>query len=91
MTAAGDSVTSCTSNKSSTYGYPADWHGEDSYAKSPIDDPQGPETGKVRVRRGGSWHTWPFYARPAFRNWNTPQTRYTLVGFRLVREVEAGK
>ena len=69
----------------------ADWHGEDSYAKSPIDDPQGPETGKVRVRRGGSWHTWPFYARSAFRNWNTPQTRYTLVGFRLVREVEAGK
>ena len=25
------------------------------------------------------------YARSAFRNWNTPQTRYTLVGFRLVR------
>ncbi|MFT3848480.1 MAG: formylglycine-generating enzyme family protein [Propionivibrio sp.] len=69
----------------------ADWHGEDYYAKSPIDDPQGPETGKVRVRRGGSWHTWPFYARSAFRNWNTPQTRYTLVGFRLVREVETGK
>ena len=69
----------------------ADWHGEDYYAKSPVDDPQGPETGKVRVRRGGSWHTWPFYARSAFRNWNTPQTRYTLVGFRLVREVEAGK
>ena len=67
----------------------ADWHGEDYYAKSPVDDPQGPETGKVRVRRGGSWHTWPFYARSAFRNWNTPQTRYTLVGFRLVREIEA--
>jgi formylglycine-generating enzyme required for sulfatase activity len=40
----------------------------------------------VRVRRGGSWHTWPFYMRSSFRNYNTPQTRYVLVGFRVVRE-----
>nr|MBP8861575.1 SUMF1/EgtB/PvdO family nonheme iron enzyme [Ottowia sp.] len=40
----------------------------------------------VRVRRGGSWHSWPLYARVAFRNWNTPETRYVLVGFRLLRE-----
>ncbi|MDD2544802.1 MAG: formylglycine-generating enzyme family protein [Burkholderiaceae bacterium] len=66
----------------------SDWYGEDSYAHAPRDDPQGPATGQVRVRRGGSWHTWPFYARCAFRNWNTPQTRYTLVGLRLVREVD---
>lgn len=61
----------------------ADWHADDYYAHSPVDDPQGPETGDVRVRRGGSWHTWPFYARSTFRSWNTPTTRYTLVGFRL--------
>ena len=67
----------------------ADWHAEDYYARSPLDDPQGPESGEVRVRRGGSWHTWAFYARSAFRNWNTPETRYTLVGFRLLREVGA--
>ena len=65
----------------------ADWHAEDYYARSPVDDPQGPEYGEVRVRRGGSWHTWAFYARASFRNWNTPETRYTLVGFRLLREV----
>ena len=28
------------------------------------------------------------YARCAYRNWNTPQTRYTLVGIRLLREVK---
>lgn len=67
----------------------SDWYGEDSYAQAPQDNPQGPAIGQVRVRRGGSWHTWPFYARCAFRNWNTPQTRYTLVGLRLVRDVEA--
>lgn len=66
----------------------SDWHGDDYYAQSPLDDPQGPASGNVRVRRGGSWHTWPFYARSAYRNWNAPQTRYTLVGFRLVREAD---
>jgi formylglycine-generating enzyme required for sulfatase activity len=64
----------------------SDWYGEDYYAKSPVDDPQGPRTGKVRVRRGGSWQTWAFYCRASFRNWNTPETRYPLVGFRVVRE-----
>jgi sulfatase modifying factor 1 len=64
----------------------ADWHGDDYYARSPVDDPQGPAEGEVKVRRGGSWHTWPLYARCGFRNWNTPGTRYTLVGIRLVLE-----
>lgn len=64
----------------------ADWYGEDYYARSPLDDPPGPASGQVRVRRGGSWHSWPLYSRVAFRNWNTPETRYVLVGFRLLRE-----
>lgn len=66
----------------------SDWHDDHYYANSPSDDPQGPATGSVRVRRGGSWHTWPFYARASFRNWNSPTTRYTLVGMRLLREAE---
>jgi formylglycine-generating enzyme required for sulfatase activity len=65
----------------------SDWHGDDYYAHSPVDDPQGPAEGGVKVRRGGSWHTWSFYARAAYRNWNDPDTRYTLVGMRLVREL----
>ncbi|MBN2108715.1 MAG: formylglycine-generating enzyme family protein [Deltaproteobacteria bacterium] len=65
-----------------------DWHADTYYAQSPVDDPQGPLTGKVRVRRGGSWHTWPLYARSSYRNWNMPDTRYTLVGMRLVCEAD---
>jgi len=65
----------------------ADWYGEDYYAHSPVDDPQGPPTGEVKVRRGGSWHTWALYARSSFRNWNTRQTRYVLLGMRLLREL----
>jgi len=64
----------------------ADWHSETYYAESPVNDPQGPAAGEVRVRRGGSWHTWPFYARASYRNWNAPTTRYTLVGMRLLCE-----
>lgn len=66
----------------------ADWYDENYYAYSPTDDPRGPATGNVRVRRGGSWHTWALYARSSFRNWNTPETRYTLLGIRLLREVD---
>ena len=64
----------------------SDWYGEDAYAKSANVDPQGPATGNVRVRRGGSWHTWPFYARASYRNYNASSSRYTLLGFRVVRE-----
>ncbi len=64
----------------------SDWYEENYYAHSPVDDPQGPADGTVKVRRGGSWHSWPLYARTAFRNWNSTSTRYVLVGFRLVRE-----
>lgn len=67
----------------------ADWYDETYYARSPLNDPAGPEAGAVRVRRGGSWHTWPFYVRSSYRNWNASSTRYTLVGIRLLREVSA--
>ena len=64
----------------------ADWHEDDYYAHSPTVDPQGPQDGTVRVRRGDSWHTWAFYARCSYRNWNAASTRYTLVGIRLVMQ-----
>ncbi|SEP40688.1 Formylglycine-generating enzyme, required for sulfatase activity, contains SUMF1/FGE domain [Nitrosovibrio sp. Nv6] len=66
----------------------SDWYDENYYAKSPRDDPPGPTSGIVRVRRGGSWHTWSLYARSSYRNWNTQETRYPLVGFRLLLEID---
>ena len=66
----------------------ADWHDEAYYAASPLADPQGPLEGSVRVRRGGSWHSWALYSRCSYRNWNSAETRYTLVGMRLLREVD---
>jgi sulfatase modifying factor 1 len=66
----------------------ADWYDENYYAHSPTEDPQGPSTGRRHVRRGGAWHTAPLYARVTYRNYNTPQSRYPNLGFRIVRNVE---
>ncbi|MBK6999801.1 MAG: formylglycine-generating enzyme family protein [Rhodoferax sp.] len=65
-----------------------DLHDATYYSHSPVDDPQGPTDGSVYVRRGGSWHTWALYTRSSYRNWNSPQTRYTLVGIRLVMDAK---
>jgi formylglycine-generating enzyme required for sulfatase activity len=65
----------------------ADWYGEDYYSKSPVDDPKGPADGGQKVRRGGAWHTAPLWARASFRNYNTVDSRYPNLGFRIVLEV----
>ena len=67
----------------------SDWYGADTYAKSPLADPQGPVSGSRYVRRGGAWHSWSLYARCGFRNWNLPESRYTLLGIRLLFEAGA--
>jgi len=65
----------------------ADWHGDDYYARSPVDDPPGPRDGEVRVRRGGAWNSFPLWPRASFRNWNTPESRCVNLGFRVAREL----
>jgi len=61
----------------------ADWYGEEYFRTSPVDDPTGPPTGKVRVRRGGGWNSFPLWVRASFRNWNTPASRCVNLGFRV--------
>jgi formylglycine-generating enzyme required for sulfatase activity len=34
-----------------------DRYADDSYSKSMVEDPQGPQTGKLRATRGGTWGT----------------------------------
>ena len=64
----------------------ADWYGAKYYAKSPADDPTGPDTGDVRVLRGGSWNGRPSFTRSAERSWSNPD--YWVIdgtGFRVAR------
>jgi sulfatase modifying factor 1 len=64
----------------------ADWHGDDYYAHSPLDDPPGPPETDVRVRRGGAWNSFPLWARSSFRNWNMEDARCLNLGFRVAAE-----
>lgn len=57
------------------------------YPSGTLTDPKGPNRGCWRVLRGGAWDETPYYARCAFRYYNTPQTRFITCGFRVVLEV----
>lgn len=62
-----------------------DWYSPDVYGEgSTRIDPRGPKTGKARIRRGGSYHCPSVETRPGFREANSPDTRYTVTGFRLI-------
>jgi formylglycine-generating enzyme required for sulfatase activity len=49
-----------------------DWYGAKYYANSPEDDPPGPITGTMRVRRGGSWVSDSDNCRSALRDYLDP-------------------
>jgi len=63
----------------------ADWYGAEYYAASPADDPTGPDSGDVRVLRGGSWNLGPNFSGSASRNRGAPDRRYDDAGFRVAR------
>jgi formylglycine-generating enzyme required for sulfatase activity len=62
-----------------------DWYGSDYYASSPQDDPRGPTSGELRVRRGGSWYFAAAFLRSADRFNFNPGSRGSNIGFRLAR------
>jgi sulfatase modifying factor 1 len=65
-----------------------DWYDEKYYEKSPTADPQGPESGSLRVVRGGSWDYYPVYCRSSNRDSVAPTNRAASVGFRVVATIE---
>ena len=63
-----------------------DWYGE--YSSTPQVNPKGPDTGKWRILRGGSWLYDPEDCRVAFRTYGSPGYRYYDMGFRLAHDFE---
>ncbi|HNZ13339.1 MAG TPA: SUMF1/EgtB/PvdO family nonheme iron enzyme [Anaerolineaceae bacterium] len=63
----------------------ADWY-SDSYYSSQISwrNPVGPNSGKFRVIRGGSWNNEAIYVRTAYRGWLSPDNRNDSLGFRCI-------
>jgi formylglycine-generating enzyme required for sulfatase activity len=65
-----------------------DWYDGTYYGNSPANNPQGPETGKYRVYRGGSYIGKASNLRSAVRFSAMPSTRTHDIGFRLARQIE---
>lgn len=61
----------------------ADWKGD--YPTGSMSDPLGPNSGSYRVRRGGSWNSFAYECRAAYRNSYSPGDYYNGIGFRLAR------
>lgn len=59
----------------SVWEWCADWWDEDYYSRSPLVDPQGPQTGNFRVLRGGAVKNYGRFARSAFRLFMLPDTQ----------------
>ncbi len=58
-----------------------DWHAP--YPSEPVDDPQGAETGHLRVIRGGAFVTGRWFLRAAYRLAFAPGNRDVNLGLRL--------
>jgi sulfatase modifying factor 1 len=63
----------------------SDWYDEKYYASAPAADPTGPDSGTVRVLRGGSWFNGPLFVRSANRLY-VSVFRGDNLGFRVVLE-----
>jgi formylglycine-generating enzyme required for sulfatase activity len=63
----------------------SDWYSPDYYSASPVNSPTGPEEGKYRVMRGGSWYHDLSGLKVSDRDSGEPEWRYGYVGFRLCR------
>ncbi len=62
-----------------------DWYG--GYPDGTVRDPRGPQSGAVRVRRGGAWDDSPQNARVAYRSRFPPVYRFNALGVRLARTI----
>ena len=63
----------------------SDWYYEDYYSGGDVQDPRGPESGNMRIVRGGSWvNDDVAMLRCAYRHKVPPDTYAHSIGFRIV-------
>jgi formylglycine-generating enzyme required for sulfatase activity len=62
----------------------SDWYSPVYFKSSPVDDPTGPETGTLRVARGGGWYYFGAAMRSAARFSRDPAQGRDTDGFRVV-------
>ena len=65
----------------------SDWYLDTYYQISPLRNPLGPDSGKLRVLRGGSWMDNKYIVRSVTREGVTPIQATSYIGFRCVRSL----
>ena len=60
-----------------------DWFASDYYKNSPVQNPKGPETGRFRVKRGGSQANLISHIKSHTRYRKLPDLRHHINGFRI--------
>ena len=65
------------------YEWCQDWY--EYYPTEFVQDPKGPESGRYRVLRSGSWYWHPYSERSAERYYDYPDSYQYYYGFRLAR------
>ena len=65
-----------------------DFYSSDYYSSSPVDNPKGPDRGRFKVIRGGSWHSGAMCVQTYYRNGLSPSWVDFAVGFRCVKDVK---
>jgi formylglycine-generating enzyme required for sulfatase activity len=66
----------------------SDIYDSDYYKQTPLSDPKGPQEGKPKVIRGGAWNEYAYKCRSADRNHRWPKDTQSIIGFRVVLEIE---
>jgi formylglycine-generating enzyme required for sulfatase activity len=66
------------------YQWCEDWYDKDYYRNSPKTDPLNTKAATYRVLRGGSWYSFPWFCRSAYRGVDGPDLRNGNFGFRVV-------
>jgi formylglycine-generating enzyme required for sulfatase activity len=61
----------------------SDWYGD--YSSSAQTNPTRPSNGSSRVYRGGGWSYYAQYVRVPSRFYDSPDNRFSRIGFRLAR------
>lgn len=64
----------------------ADWYGNYTASGNPERNPTGPQTGKKRVLRGGSWKTSGMFLTVSARDSEPPTVKANDLGFRCVKD-----
>jgi formylglycine-generating enzyme len=66
----------------------SDWYKHDYYKTAPKANPPGPEKGKMRVLRGGSWDSHVMEVKTTSRRAKPPEYKDWMIGFRCARSAE---